>query len=170
MAATDDTEARVVEHVRATLAKLEGAGGSRLFARVEVTDDPDTFLRTADTGGNAVAGVAQRPSERRPGTDNSELWVARLPLEVVVKVPAQTEGTDAHGRTVARLSELAAAVRDGLTVDRSRGGLARLVEFGGEIINGTDVDGSGRNESRLWRTNFGSVSVPVTIGLAKLRN
>src|SRR4051812_4194830 len=103
----DETENEIVEDVRETLAEAMSDDDERAFGVVVVTDDQESFLRLTDPAGKIAAGIVRMPSERRAGSDNSEQWIARMPLEVVLKATAKADSPTEQAGVLARLNSVA---------------------------------------------------------------
>lgn len=163
---TDNRSQDIVANVIDTLSRVR-ADGNRVFDSVVETQDVDSFVRVDDIlkgPKNCDAAVIEGVADRQAGSDNSEIAVVRLTVNVIVRFnnqrgPGETKASAMN--TIRRLTDI---VRRALLIDKSRGGLTNLVTFAGTVLDGTDVRGATRVASRGPNEAFTSFVIPVVCG------
>src|SRR5437868_7084325 len=115
------TDAAITQNVIDTLANAM-QGTFAVFEKVEQTHDAESFFRYSQPIKGAACGVVPGRSERRWGRSNDDLFIARLPLTVVVGI-FYTDPIDGDiTPMVQKVDGLVSMARDALAADPSRGG------------------------------------------------
>jgi hypothetical protein len=158
----DTTGGDIIENLRATLASVQ-VNGAALFREVRVVDDIDSFRNAGDALAGTVAGIYASPAAEGDATDNSALRSFLLSVSLCVKFTAK-RGPGADERAaVTEMNRLADLVRQAVLFDRWRGGLAKRILWGGQVIDGTEIDGSPRMDYRKPNQAFYVCIIPISV-------
>lgn len=142
----DTTANDIVANMQATIAAMESSPGVKMFADgegVRVIDDVESFLRVADSLGELPEiGIVEGTIEERNGDNDTERKVLYFPFEIIVRFAYIRAPGEGEGPALRRSRQLLEACKTALEVDKSRGGKARLVKWGADVINGTTFRGT----------------------------
>jgi hypothetical protein len=158
-----NTAGDITEDVRATL-DLTTQDGKDVFGQVEIVNDVNSFVRVSNPLLVAVScGIVAGTVEERDGTCDREMY-CRLPLTIIFRIARKREpgsGESDPVRETMRLGEIAKAA---LLNDRGRGGRTRLIQWGGGVLNGTEVIGDVRPLTRVANEAFFSATMQAACG------
>lgn len=161
----DTTASRVLQEILNVLRTLSTTDDTPVFQAVGVYDDLESFRAKFDGLAGVTAGICpDGPPERIRGMDSSEPWCERLSLKLAVCIPDLYAAGGDEKNATSRMIDTARTVRSALLADRTRGGLANLIQFAGEPLNGTEVFGSPRLENRRANQAFNLFTIPVQVG------
>jgi hypothetical protein len=157
-----DTRATdIVAHIIATLAGAT-VNGESVFDSVGAVNDIDSFVRVANplrSAKVAACGVVEGTIDQRAGNNADQRAVCRLPFEILIRFAANRAPGEGETAALRRGKELADIVKSALLQDKSRGGKADLVMWGGEVVNGITLSGTVRPVTRTPNEAFFTVSV-----------
>lgn len=171
----DSREPDIISDMLNTLSTLQSSDdiGVNVFTSIMQVDDVDSFIQIDDVlmaSQKTDAGIVIGDSDETEGSDDTELAVHKVDLSIVIRFyQPRNPGQDESIATL-RARKYASLVRDALRKDMSRGGQANLISFNGEIINGTNLDGSMRLLARKPNNMFYAVVVPVVVGYSIFRS
>ena len=166
-----DRAAAVIEHVRQTLVGLTDAADEPYFDGVKVVDDVPSFVRVSDPlkVGRREVGIVAGRVQQGPGSDDAELATYRLPLELAVRFKMERVPGGGEQSATSEMDRLSQVVRDGLLVDRGRGGLCNLILWNRRPVNGTETNGDARLVTNVANQGFYTAVVPAECGWYKPR-
>lgn len=156
----DTRDADIMQNVLDTLRDASLG----LFEKVLAVADTDSFVKLTDAIHGMTAAVVGGVSQRQTGGDNSQETVCRLPLEIVVRLPFPAEPAGDVQTGLNELNRVMVTVRDALLTDRRRNSLADYIEFGGQIIKGTEIADPPRRVLQASNQAFVAMALPVVCG------
>lgn len=159
----DTRDADLMGDVLAVLRDISVAG-VKLFEKVVLVADSESFVRLTDGLRSMSAGVVGGVSQRQVGGDNAQATVARLSMEVVVRLPFPAEPAGDVQAGINELNRVLGSVRIALLTDQRRGGFADYIDFGGQVIQGTNIDDPPRRVLAAANQAFVAMALPVVCG------
>jgi hypothetical protein len=158
----DTTGGDIIEHLRTTLESAQ-VSGVNLFKEVRVIDDIDSFRNAGDALSGVIAGIYTAPAAEGDPTDNSAIRSYMMSISLCAKFTTKrAPGADERAAMIEsnRLTDL---MRQAVLFDRSRGGKAKRILWGGQVIDGTELDGTPRLDYRKPNQAFYICIVPIMV-------
>lgn len=138
---------QICANIRDALAGIPtGNPGEFLFQEAGIYDDVASFVDlAAGKLGRRIAGVVPPAApDRFPGMNADEAYSEAAEISILFSFTWKRAPSDDESGPADQMAAMADAIRTRVLADPSWGGLAGLVEWGGRVINGTDVDGAAR--------------------------
>jgi hypothetical protein len=160
----DDRPSLIVANLISAL-KAATINGVPVFSDAVSVNDVESFVRVADvlrTNKKPVCGIVEGTIERRNGDNCDQKANCRLPFDIVVRFMDRRKPGEGETSAMDTAKFLLQAAAAAIMANPGRSGLADLVQWGGEVINGTSVTGTARpvtkfaNEAFFAATQSGS--------------
>jgi hypothetical protein len=115
-----------------------------------------------------VCGLVVGTVEERQGNNSDERAICRLPFDILIRFMKKRRPGAGENAAMEQVNSLMEMVKSAVMLDPSRGGNASLVQWAGDIINGTSVQGIARPLTAFPNEAFFSASISGACAWSKL--
>lgn len=140
----DTTSTDIMANMVATLLATT-VDNLPIFSNVRVVDDPESFIHVSDAllgADKPEVGIVEGTLEEREGDNDTESQIMSMPFEIIVRFAMVRDIVADESAAMNKARTALEACKTSLNVDKSRGGKARLVKWGADVINGTTFRGT----------------------------